>query len=42
MKIITDSAADLLPEEIKQLGIKVMSLLIQFPDGETSRRRYHH
>jgi len=34
VKIITDSAADLLPDEIKQLGIKVASLLIHFPDKE--------
>jgi len=34
MKIMTDSAADLLPEEIEKLGIMVASLLIQFPDGE--------
>lgn len=36
MQIITDSAADLLPEEIDELGITVAPLFIQFPDGEVS------
>jgi DegV family protein with EDD domain len=33
MKIVTDSAADLTPEEINSLGIEVAPLQIQFPDG---------
>ncbi len=33
MKIVTDSAADLPPEEIENLGIVVAPLQIQFPDG---------
>lgn len=36
MRILTDSAADLLPEEIKELGITIAPLFIQFPDGEVS------
>lgn len=36
MKIVTDSAADLLREEIKEYDIRVASLLIQFPEGEVS------
>ena len=32
MKIVTDSAADLSPEEIRDLEISVAPLLIQFPD----------
>ncbi len=31
MKIITDSAADLLPQEVSELGIQVAPLFIQFP-----------
>lgn len=34
MKIITDSAADMLPQEISAIGINVVPLLIQFPEGE--------
>jgi DegV family protein with EDD domain len=34
LKIVTDSAADLLPEEISALGITVVPLSIQFPEGE--------
>jgi len=34
MKIVTDSAADLLPAEIDELGITVAPLYIQFPEGE--------
>ena len=34
MKIVTDSAADLTPEDIKNYGITVAPLYIQFPDGE--------
>ncbi len=34
MQIITDSAADLSPEEIKALDIHVVPLYIQFPEGE--------
>jgi DegV family protein with EDD domain len=34
MKIVTDCAADLQPEEVKQLGITVAPLFIQFPEGE--------
>ena len=33
LKIVTDSAADLTPEEIGSLGIAVAPLLIQFSDG---------
>jgi DegV family protein with EDD domain len=33
MKIVTDSAADLTPEEIESLGIVVAPLEIQFPEG---------
>jgi DegV family protein with EDD domain len=36
MKIVTDSAADLLPEEVKDLDITVAPLFIQFPEGEIS------
>lgn len=36
MHIVTDSGADLLPEEIEQLGITVAPLFIQFPEGEIS------
>lgn len=32
--IVTDSAADLLPDEIEALGITVVPLYIQFPEGE--------
>ncbi len=32
MKIITDSAADLLPQEVKDLDIQVAPLFIQFPN----------
>ena len=34
MKIVTDCAADLRPEEVKQYGITVAPLYIQFPEGE--------
>ena len=34
MKIVTDAAADLLPEEIVELGIAVAPLFINFPEGE--------
>jgi DegV family protein with EDD domain len=33
MHIVTDSAADLMPEEAKSLGITVAPLYIQFPEG---------
>jgi len=36
LKIVTDSAADLRPDEIKALGITIVPLYIQFPDGEVS------
>ncbi len=36
MIIVTDSAVDMPKEEIKQLGIQVAPLLIQFPEGEVS------
>jgi DegV family protein with EDD domain len=36
MNIVTDSAADLLPQEVKDLGITIAPLFIQFPDGEVS------
>jgi len=34
LKILTDQAADLLPEEIERLGITVAPLYIQFPEEE--------
>lgn len=34
MQIITDSAADLLPDEIRQYGIKIVPLTIMFPNAE--------
>lgn len=34
MKIVTDSAADLPPEEIRSLDITVAPLIINFPEGE--------
>jgi DegV family protein with EDD domain len=34
MKIVTDSAADLTPEDIQEYGITVAPLYIQFPEGE--------
>lgn len=34
MKILTDCAADLSPEEVKHYGITVAPLYIQFPEGE--------
>lgn len=36
MKIVTDCAADLTPEERKQLGIVEAPLYIQFPEGEVN------
>jgi DegV family protein with EDD domain len=36
MRIITDSAADLQAGEIASLGIEVVPLMIQFPEGEVS------
>ena len=36
MKIITDSAADLTPEDIKTFNITVAPLYIQFPEGEVT------
>jgi DegV family protein with EDD domain len=36
MKILTDCAADLQPEEVKQYGITVAPLYIQFPEGEVN------
>ena len=36
MKIVTDCAADLPAEEIKSLGITIVPLYIQFPDGEVN------
>ena len=36
MRIVTDSAADLLPQEVKELSITIAPLFIQFPDGEVS------
>jgi DegV family protein with EDD domain len=36
MKIVTDCAADLTPEEIESLGISVAPLFIHFPEGEVS------
>lgn len=34
IQIVTDSAADLTPDEIRQHGIHVVPLLIHFPEGE--------
>ncbi len=34
MKIVTDSAADLTPEDISENGVIVAPLMIQFPEGE--------
>lgn len=36
MIIFTDSAADLPPEEIKEFGVRVVPLQIQFPEGGVS------
>jgi len=36
MIIVTDSAADLLPEDVQRLGIIVAPLHIQFPEGDVS------
>ena len=36
MNIVTDSGADLLPQEVKELGITIAPLFIQFPEGEVS------
>ena len=36
MIIITDSAADMPPEELETLGVKVAPLQINFPDGQVS------
>jgi len=36
MKILTDCAADLQPEEVKEYGITVAPLYIQFPEGEVN------
>jgi len=34
MKIVTDCAADLTPEDIEILGITVAPLYISFPEGQ--------
>jgi DegV family protein with EDD domain len=34
MKILTDSAADMDPAEIRELGVTIASLTIHFPEGE--------
>ncbi|MBL8076416.1 MAG: DegV family protein [Anaerolineales bacterium] len=36
MKIVTDSAADMSNEELKELGVSQAPLFIQFPEGEVS------
>lgn len=36
MKIVTDCAADMLPEELEQLDIAQAPLFIQFPEGEVN------
>lgn len=36
MKIVTDSAADMSNEELKELGVEQAPLFIQFPEGEVS------
>jgi len=36
MKIVTDCAADLTPEEVKEFDITVAPLFIQFPEGEVN------
>lgn len=38
MKIVTDSAADLVPEEAESLDIEVAPLFIQFPEGEINSK----
>jgi DegV family protein with EDD domain len=38
MKIVTDCAADMSQEELKELGITEAPLYIQFPDGEISSK----
>ena len=38
MKIVTDCAADMSQEELKELGIDVAPLYIQFPEGEVSSK----
>lgn len=36
MKIVTDSAADLTPEEVQELGITIAPLMINFPEGQVN------
>lgn len=36
MKIVTDSAADLPPQDVQDLGIAIAPQFIQFPEGEVS------
>src|SRR5512134_1839023 len=36
MKIVTDCAADMPPEELEQLGVVQAPLFIQFPEGEVN------
>lgn len=36
MKIVTNSAADMLPEELHSLDVTLAPLFIQFPEGEVS------
>ena len=36
MKIVTDCAADMSNEELKELGVTQAPLYIQFPEGEVS------
>jgi DegV family protein with EDD domain len=36
MKIVTDCAADMTAEELKQLGVTLAPLFIQFPEGEVN------
>lgn len=36
MKIVTDCAADMPPEELEQLGVTQAPLFIQFPEGEVN------
>lgn len=38
LKIVTDSAADLVPEEAESLEIEVAPLFIQFPEGEVNSK----
>ncbi len=42
MRIVTDSGADLTPEDIARYGLEVAPLFIQFPDGERRSEELTH